>query len=102
MGWTRFFRAGACRYCFFKFSFAYVYVERVTSVNSTRLFSNHQIKILLLTNNRLSKNIYFVRELLKLGTCYLTRASSKLLTANLSLTQYFKLTGVVDAIAIAW
>ena len=121
MGWTRFFRAGACRYCSFKFSFAYVYVERATSVNSarqisglvllmfllmlmlniSRQFSNHQIKILLLTNNRLSKNIYFVRELLKLGICYLTRASSKLLTANLSLTQYFKLTGVVDAIAIA-
>ena len=32
-------------------------------------------KILLLTNNRFSKNICFVRELLKLGTCYLTRAN---------------------------
>jgi len=32
-------------------------------------------KKLLLTNNRFSKNICFVRELLKLGTCYLTWAN---------------------------
>ena len=43
---------------------------------------------------------------MKLGTCYLTRAiwrgeSSKLLAANLSLTQYFKLIDVVGAVPVA-
>ena len=64
------------------------------------------IKILLLTNNRFSKSICFVREVLKLGTCFLTLANFFKVRRYWQqiyphATQYFKL-GVVDAIPIAW
>ena len=58
----------------------------------------------LLTKNRFSQNICFVRELLKIGDLFSNTGKvlqgSKILTANVSPTPYFKLIGVVDVIPI--
>ena len=60
-------------------------------------------KILLLTNNRFFKNI-LCQGIVKIGDLLSNTGrflqNSKVLTANLSLTQYFKLIGVVDAIPL--
>ena len=56
-------------------------------------------------NNRFSKHL-FCQGIVKIGDLLSNMGkflqSPKVLTANLSPTQYFKLIGVVDAIPIAW
>ena len=57
-------------------------------------------KNIVVDKQSLFKKHLFCQEIVKIGDLLLQ--SSKVLSANLSPTQYFKLIGVVDAIPIAW